>query len=254
MALLEIRSLSKYFGGLAALYQLDLDVFESEILGLIGPNGAGKTTVFNVVTGSLLPTNGQVIFRGENITGLRPDQTVQRGIARTFQASTLFMQLPVFDNVFIGFHRNYMVGAWQAWLHTSVVRKEEEAAKQRAMEILEFTGLAPLKDELAGNLPHGYQRVLGICIALATNPKLLLLDEPATGMNPGETLIMIDLFRQLRNRGITVVVVEHNMKVVMSLCDRITVLNYGKKIAEGLPEEIRGNKEVIEAYLGRKEA
>jgi branched-chain amino acid transport system ATP-binding protein len=253
MALLEIRNLSKYFGGLVAIDQLDLDVFDSEILGLIGPNGAGKTTLFNVISGFFSPTSGKVIFKGKEITRLKPREIAGMGIGRTFQSTTLFMEATVFDNVFTGFHRHYKAAGWETFLHTASVRKEEEAIKRKAVEILEFMGLASLEGELAQNLPHGHQRILGVCIALATNPSLLLLDEPVTGMNPGETLIMIGLIRQLRSRGITIVLVEHDMKTVMSLCDRIAVLDYGNKIAEGTPREISENQEVIQAYLGREE-
>jgi branched-chain amino acid transport system ATP-binding protein len=254
MALLEARNLSKHFGGLAAISGLDLDVFDDEILGLIGPNGAGKTTLFNVISGFYPPTSGRVIFQGEDITGLRPDQIVQKGLGRTFQASTLFTKSTVFNNVFIGFHKNYESGILKQFLHTAVARKEEEAIKQKVVEILEFMGLASLKDQLAGDLPHGHQRAVGICVALAVNPKLLLLDEPVTGMNPQETLTTMNLIRQIRDQGTTIIVVEHDMRAVMGICDRIVVLNYGKKIAEGLPKEIRENKDVIEAYLGREEA
>jgi len=252
MALLEIRGLTKYFGGLAALSEVDLDVFESEILGVIGPNGAGKTTLFNVITGLLPPTSGRVRFKGEVITGLRADQIARRGIGRTFQASVLFGQATVFENVFTAFHMHYQQPGWKAFLRAPSARAEEELIRRRVMEILEFMGLAPLKDELAMNLPHGHQRALGICLALATNPKLLLLDEPVTGMNPVETITMVELIRKIRGRGTTIVIVEHDMRAIMSLCDRIAVLNYGRKIAEGSPEEIRNNQQVIEAYLGKK--
>jgi len=252
MALLEIRGLSRYFGGLAAVNDLDLDVLDSEILGLIGPNGAGKTTLFNLINGFFPPTSGEVIFQGEEISKFKPHEIAKLGIGRSFQQSVLFMGSTVFENVFTGFHMNYKTGLLKQFLHTPAVREEEENIKQKVMEILEFMGLASQKDELAQNLSHGHQRILGLCIALASNPELLLLDEPVTGMNPGETVTMIGLIRQLRDRGITLVVVEHDMKAVMSLCDRIVVLNYGRKIAEGLPGEIRENRSVIEAYLGQE--
>ena len=252
--ILEVKKLSKYFGGLAAVNEVDLGVSESEILGLIGPNGAGKTTLFNAISGYFPPTSGQVIFDGKDITGLKAHEVAYLGISRTFQASTLFMKISVLDNVFTGYHMSYHTGVWQRLLRTPAARKEEATLRQKAMEILEFMGLASLKDEMAMNLPHGHQRVLGVCMAMATNPTVLLLDEPVTGMNPGETQTMISLIRQIRDRGITIVLVEHDMKAVMDLCDRIAVLNYGQKITEGLPEEIRENKEVIEAYLGKERA
>jgi branched-chain amino acid transport system ATP-binding protein len=252
MVLLQVQKLNKNFGGLAALHRVDLNVLESEILGIIGPNGAGKTTLFNVITGLIPPTEGKVIFKEEDITGLRADQIARRGIGRTFQASVLFMENTVFENVFIAFHMDYRQPGWKSFLHTPGAIKEELVIRQRAMEIMEFAGLASIKEELAMNLPHGHQRVLGVSLALATRPSLLLLDEPATGMNPVETSAMVDLIRKIRERGTGVVIVEHDMKAVMSLCDRIIVLNHGVKIAEGPPEEIRKNKEVIEAYLGKE--
>jgi branched-chain amino acid transport system ATP-binding protein len=249
--ILEVKKLSKYFGGLAAISELDLSVVNSEILGLIGPNGAGKTTLFNVISGLFPPTSGKIIFDDRDVTGLKAHEIAHLGISRTFQASTLFMRISVLDNVFTGYHMSYNTSIWKRLLRTPSALKEEGLLRRRAMEILEFAGLASLKDELAANLPHGHQRILGVCMALATNPKLLLLDEPATGMNAVEVQNMIDIIRQIRDRGVTIVVVEHDMKAVMNLCDRIAVLNYGRKIAEGLPGEIRENKEVVEAYLGR---
>lgn len=244
--------LNKNFGGLAALSELDLDVRDSEILGLIGPNGAGKTTFFNVISGFLPSNSGKVIFDGRDITNFKAHQIAHLGISRSFQASVLFMKISVLDNIFTGYHMSYKTSVWKRLLRTPSALREEEALKQRAMEILQFMGLGALKDELAENLSHGHQRILGVCLALATHPRLLLLDEPVTGMNPLETQIMIGLIKQIRDKGITIIMVEHDMEAVMSLCDRIVVLNYGRKIAEGLPEEIRKNKEVVEAYLGKE--
>jgi branched-chain amino acid transport system ATP-binding protein len=250
MTLIEIKGLRKSFGGLAAISELDFGVSQSEIVGLIGPNGAGKTTLFNLINGFLAPSSGEVVFRGERISGLKPHEIARRGIGRTFQQSVLFMGSSVFDNVFTGFHLEYRTRLLQQFLHTAAALREEEAIKQKTMDILEYMGLASLKDELAVNLPHGHQRILSICVALASTPSILLLDEPVTGMNPNETLHAVGLIRKLREQGITIVLVEHDMKAVMSLCDRVVVLSYGRKIAEGLPEEIRENKVVIEAYLG----
>jgi branched-chain amino acid transport system ATP-binding protein len=248
--ILEVKKLSKQFGGLDAISQLDLSVVDSEILGLIGPNGAGKSTLINVISGFFPSTRGKVMFDGRDITGLKAHEIARLGISRTFQAPTLFMGISVLDNVFTGYHMAYKTSIWKRLLRSPSALKEEGLLRQRAMEMLEFMGLASLKDELAANLPHGHQRILSVCIALAANPRLLLLDEPVTGMNASEIQTMMDLIRRIRDRGITIIVIEHNMQVVMNLCDRIVVLNYGRKIAEGLPSEIRGNKEVIEAYLG----
>jgi len=248
--ILEVRKLSKLFGGVAANTEVDMAVAPCEILGLIGPNGAGKTTFFNVISGFIPPTSGSVILEGRDITGLGAHDVVRLGMARTFQASTLFMRISVLENVFTGFHMSYRTSVWKRLFRTPSALKEEKALKQKAFEVLDFMGLASSMDKTAANLPHGHQKVLGVCMALATSPKLLLLDEPMTGMNAHETETMIRLIRKIRDEGVTIIVVEHNMKAIMSLCDRIAVLNYGRKIAEGPPDAIRQNKEVVEAYLG----
>jgi branched-chain amino acid transport system ATP-binding protein len=251
--MLQVRNLSKFFGGLAAISDLDFDILNSEILGVIGPNGAGKTTLFNVISGFYTPTRGRVIFDSHDITGLKAHQVAHVGISRTFQASNLFMSLSVLDNIFTCHHMSYRTSIWKRFLHTPSAIEEERRLRGKALEILEFMGLDPLKDELAGRLTHGQQKALGLCMALATDPKLLLLDEPVTGMNPVEIQTMLNLIARIRSRGVTIAIVEHNMQAVMNLCDRIIVLNHGQKIAEGSHKEIIENQEVIEAYLGKDE-
>lgn len=253
MSLLAIRNLTKHFGGLVAVSDVSLDVFPGEILGLIGPNGAGKSTIFNLITGVHKLTNGSVTFKGREITGMKTHAIAHLGIGRAFQASTLFMRLSVFQNVFNACHMNYHEPVWKSFFHTARVRKEEKEIRRKVMEILEFMGLSEARDVLAQNLPYGYQKILGVCIALATEPSLLLLDEPLCGMHPEETAAVSNLINNLRNRGITMILVEHNVEAVMRLCNRIAVLNQGKKIAEGTPIEVANNLEVIEAYLGSGE-
>jgi branched-chain amino acid transport system ATP-binding protein len=254
MELLEIRKVKKDFGGLRAIDDLNLKVGEGEILGLIGPNGAGKTTLFNVIAGFYAPTKGRIIFQGEDIAGLKPNEVARKGLVRTFQATTLFKENTVLESVCLGFHLDRKAGFWGQLLKTPAQRQEEREIKKRAMEILEFMMLDALKDELAKNLPYGHQRALGVSIALATNSKLLLLDEPVCGMTSEETKLMMDHVRRVHEeKRITLIIVEHDMRVVMGLSDRIAVLNYGRKIAEGTPEQIRDNREVVEAYLGIEE-
>jgi len=253
MAILETRQLSKHFGGLAAVAELDMEVREGEILSVIGPNGAGKTTLFNVITGYMRPTAGKVFFGGEDISGLSANRIAEKGLVRTFQETVLFGRFPVIANILIGLHLNSKTALWEAVLNTRSCRQKRGENLRKAAEILELLGLRGTELMLASNLPHGHQRLLGVGIALAANPKLLLLDEPVTGMTIEEANFAIDRIRGIRDRGITVVLVEHDMRMVMGISDRIVVLNYGRKIAEGTPAEIRKNQEVIDAYLGVEE-
>lgn len=253
MKLLEIRKLSKHFGGLASLCEVSFDVSCGEILGIIGPNGAGKTTLFNLISRFFPPTNGKIIFKGQEITTLKPHRAAQVGIGRTFQNTTLFMKSTVLDNVYAGFHKRYKTKNWKVFFHTPSARDEDRVNLQGALEIIEFMGIKQLKDELAENLPHGHQRILEICIALATGPELLLLDEPVAGMNPEETKNVVGLIKMLRNeRRISIVIVEHDMTAVRSLCERIVALDSGLKIAEGPPTQVLESERVIEAYLGKE--
>jgi branched-chain amino acid transport system ATP-binding protein len=252
--LLEISNVSKYFGGLAAVVDLNLHVNQGEILGLIGPNGAGKTTVLNMISGTILPTSGRITLKSEDITRFPPHRIAQKGIARVFQRDVLFQNFTVLRNVLAGFHLHTRIGLWEALFSRPSTRSREKALYEKAMETLQFVGLSQQAEELAINLPHGSKRLLGLAIALATGPDFLLLDEPVTGMNAEEVTAMTSMVRALRDeRGITSIVVEHNMRAVMSLCDRIAVLSYGRKIAEGLPNEIVENPSVVEAYLGAED-
>jgi branched-chain amino acid transport system ATP-binding protein len=248
--MLEIKGLTKYFGGLAAVSNLDMNVNQGEIVGLIGPNGAGKTTAFNLITGFVRPTKGQIIFEQSDITGQTTHSIAEKGIVRTFQQTAFLPGLTVLQNILVSCHLHPKAGVWEAIFNLPSYRKKEQYAFNHAMDILQFLGLDSIKDELTQNLPHGYQRLLGIAITLGANPKLLLLDEPLSGMNAAEVRESLTFINRIRSAGTTVLLVEHNMRAVMELCDRILVLNFGRKIAEGLPDEIRRNKDVIEAYLG----
>ena len=254
MILLEIRNLSKYFGGLAAIVDLSLNIYQGEILGLIGPNGAGKSTVFNVISGRYPRSAGTWIFGGEDITGFPPHRIAQKGITQLFQADVLFHNFTLVENVVAASYLNIGIGFWGSFWSTSYTHKRERALYKKAIEILEFVGLSHKKDETTSLLSHGHQRLLGLAIALPPEPRLILLDEPVTGMNAEEVKMMLDMIRKLRDeRGISFILIEHNMRAVMSLCDRIAVLSYGRKIAEGIPKEIADNPAVIEAYLGAEE-
>ena len=252
MPLLELKGVTKNFGKLQAVSSLDFRVEKGEIHSLIGPNGAGKTTVFNLITGTFPVTSGAIILDGEDITRLEPHEVAQRGVSRSFQQTFLFMQSTVLDNVLIGLHMRSRSGALHEFLHTPSARKADGSARQEALDIIDFMGLGALKGELAGNLPHGHQRALGVSIALACNPVVLLLDEPVTGMNPTETASVMQLIRSIQQGGRTVTIVEHNMRVIMGICSRIAVISFGTKIAEGNPEEIACNDKVISVYLGKR--
>ena len=248
--MLEIRGLSKYFGGLAAVNELDLSINKGELVGLIGPNGAGKTTTFNLVTGFLRPTRGKIMLEGNDIVGRKPHSVAEKGMVRTFQATSIFPNFTVLQNIVAASHLNPKVVFWEAALHTSSSRKKDEHILSQSLEIIRFMGLEGVKDTPAKSLPHGHKRILGIAIAFAAEPKLLLLDEPLSGMNAEEVSETVGLIKRIWQREVTILLIEHNMRATMSLCQRIVVLNFGKKIAEGSPEEIKGNNEVIRAYLG----
>jgi branched-chain amino acid transport system ATP-binding protein len=252
MAFLEVRDLEKNFGGLEALHSLSFDVNRGEILGIIGPNGAGKTTLFNLISGQQKPTRGKIVFQSEDITSKAPHAIAERGIIRTFQSPNLFDSKTVMENLIVAFHLEARSGFWDALFTTKSVTTANARIAEKSLDILEFMGLEKFRDEVVKNLPHGHRRSLGIAMALAASPKVLMLDEPVGGMNPREKDAMTSLIGEIRKQGKTILIVEHNMRVVMSLCDRIVVLNFGNKIAEGTSAEIRDNPEVIRAYLGTR--
>jgi branched-chain amino acid transport system ATP-binding protein len=250
MALLEIRKLRKKFGGLTALDNIDMSVEAGEIHALIGPNGAGKSTLINVVSGTIAATGGKVIFSGHDVTRYGASHRVKMGLARTFQAGVFLRERTVIENIVLGLNLRTKEGYWGSLAGTRSARAAEADTHFNAHEIIEYTGLAGWEDTIAKELPHGLQRILGVCVALATQPRLLMLDEPMSGMNATEISAMMSLVLKVRESGVTLILVEHNMKAVMGLSDRITVLSYGEKIAEGLPGQIRADTHVIDAYLG----
>lgn len=248
MAVLEIKSVTKQFGGLTALHDVNFEVEEGEIRGLIGPNGAGKSTMFKNIAGFYTPTKGEIVFRGQNIAGKHPSTVSELGVVRTFQETTLFQELTVFENALVGCHIRARSNIFSAIL--GLDKEKQKRAEQKTLEVLAFMGLMDRRDQFASALPLGSQRALAISVALTAEPKVLLMDEPFAGMNPEETNHMMELTKKVRESGVTIVLVEHDMKAVMGLCDYLTVLNFGQLLAEGTPEEVRNNKEVIEAYLG----
>jgi branched-chain amino acid transport system ATP-binding protein len=254
MPLLEVQKLTKTFGGVTAVHDLDFEIEKGQIVGLIGPNGAGKTTVFNMITGTFRPTRGRVIFTDTDITGLKTYDIVRLGLTRSYQQTLLFGEMTVMENLLLGFHLKSGIGFCGAVLNTVSTRRKEKHLLEKATKIAHLFDLDHVLHERAQNLPHGYQKALGVGIAWAADPELLLLDEPVTGMNLEETSQMLHKIQELNAQGVTIFLVEHDMQLVMNVCERVVVLNYGRKIADGTPKEICENKEVIAAYLGAKYA
>ncbi len=250
---LKINKLTKQFGGLTAVSQFDLSVNKGEIVGLIGPNGAGKSTLFNLITGIYAPSGGNIVFDDIDITYMKPHKIAELGIGRTFQLNPLFGDFTVMENVSASFHLRPKSGLFDMYFNTPAYRRNEAYIMEQTIEVLRVVGLEHVKNELARNLPHGYQKMLGVARALATRPSLLLLDEPLGGMSPGEIDFTLKAIARTRDKGTTVLIVEHNMQI-LDLCNRVVVISFGQKICEGLPKEVRENREVIIAYFGGEHA
>lgn len=253
MAFLEVKELTKYFGGLAAVNRVNFSVDQGQIIGLIGPNGAGKTTILNLISGVLRPTGGDIYFENEKIVGMRPDEISKRGVVRTFQLNVLFQEFSVLENILMGFHIHVRLPFLGEIFGSKKAGAINNYWLKVATDLIKMIGLSKYEREKAKNLPSGFKRMLGLGIALGTQSKLLLLDELFTGMTESETSQSIEIVKRIREQGKTILLVEHNMRAVMALCEQLVVLNFGKKIAEGASEEIRRNKDVIEAYLGAEE-
>ena len=250
--LLNVEGLQKRFGGISALSDYSVKIRRGELVGLIGPNGAGKTTVFNLLSGVLKPTGGHIYFNNRDITRLRPDQNAALGIARTFQNIRLFKELSVLDNIKVAFHMRLGKGFWKTLIHSSAYQRAEGQMHHRCHEIMEIFGLEPVKEIPAKNLPYGIQRRVEIARAMATLPKLLLLDEPSAGLNPSETEELVKILRDIhRKANLTIFLVEHDMKLIMAVCQKIQVIDRGRMLTMGVPEDVRNDSCVIEAYLGK---
>lgn len=249
--ILDVQDLCIRFGGIQAISNLTFSVHEGELVSLIGPNGAGKTTAFNAISGFLRLTSGQILYRGQAINGMKPHQIAGLGLVRTFQKTSLFENSTVFENILTGLHHRGQRRTWEVVLALPRVADEERRLREEAKEIIDFVGLASRSMDLAGALPYGEQRLLGVGIALAARPQLMMLDEPVSGMNPTETLRFMQMLKRIRQRGMSILLVEHDMRMVMSVSDRVIALNYGSVIADGTPTEIQHNPEVIRIYLGQ---
>jgi branched-chain amino acid transport system ATP-binding protein len=250
MSYLELQKVSKYFGRLAALDEVDLQVEKGEILGIVGPNGSGKTTLINVISGYYRPTKGTIYFNGKKISGLRPDKIAELGIIRTFQSNVLYEGTTVVESMLISSYQQYSTNNWQSFLETKAWKDDNEKVVGRVIELVKLLDL--LNDTFlpAEGLSHGYQRMLGIAMAMIANPQVLLLDEPTTGMNHEEAMFIVDKIKLISEQGVTVILIEHNMKVLLNVATRVVCFNFGNKIADGKPEKVMNEKEVIEAYLG----